>query len=92
MSCTRCHPDSNYEDMCTEGQSLYLDVRRRWQSFMVASLYTEPDAYLWRSYWQARSRFFEHLGIEDSLARAAAGNKKPVEFNAETARLPYIDS
>ncbi len=91
MSCARCHPDSNYEDMCQEGQALYLDARRRWQSFMVASLYTEPDQYLWKAYWKARAMLFTHLGADDLLAQQAAKNKKPVEFNAETARLPYVD-
>ncbi len=92
MSCSRCGPDSNYEDMCTEGQALYLDARRRWRSFMVASLFTEPDAYLWRAFWRARALLFEHLGVEDTLAREAAKNKKPIEFDATTARLPYVDS
>ncbi len=91
MSCDKCTPTSNYEDMCAEGQSLYLDARRRWATFMKTSLYTDPDPYLWKAYWQARLRFFEHLGAEDSLSREAAKNKRPATLNAETARLPYAD-
>lgn len=92
MSCARCKSDSNYEEMCAEGQGLYLDARRRWHSFMVASLYTEPDPYLWKAYWTARAQFFTHLGSDDDLAQQAAGNKKPVRLDPTTARLPYVDA
>ncbi len=92
MSCARCRPQSDYEEMCVEGQGLFLDARRRWQAFMVASLYTEPDPYLWKAYWKARALLFTHLGADDLLAQQAAKNKKPVEPASQTARLPYVDS
>lgn len=92
MPCSKCKPTSNYEEMCAEGQSLYLDARRRWQAFMVASLYTEPDAYLWKAYWKARAMLFTHLGADDHLAQLAAKNKRPAELDPQTARLPYVDN